>query len=302
MSLYFDHIASNRAQASIEEDGGKPRMTVIKAIKRAVQLGTVVGYMAIVAMIGGLSPAKADGYSLKEQPAPATDAWANHWLVRARASFLVMRDDIDNAHLTAPINLPPANIVNGQLPGSGADITNQLIPELDVSYFLTNNIAVEVICCVTKHSVNATGALGNSINSAVAALTGTGAGTEVASAWALPATILFQYHHDMGGGFKPYVGAGPTYGIFVNEKVGAGLQPVTSKVEVQNTWGFTLQAGADVAMGGNWFLNLDAKYMYLQPDVTWTGKTGTALDGVSLIAEDLQLDPWILSVGLGYKF
>jgi outer membrane protein len=277
-------------------------MTAIKTVKRGLRLASLAGLIAIGTTLSGLTPAAADGYSLKDT-APVVDAsWANHWLVRVRASYLLMRDDVDKARISnSTFNLAPV-IANGVLVGTGADVTNQLIPELDISYFLTNNIAAEIICCATRHRVDATGALLNSINTAAGALGQLGTGTEIASTWAIPATVLLQYHFHMGNGLKPYVGAGPTYAIFVGEKVGSNLQGATSKVEVQNTWGFTVQAGTDIDMGGNWFLNLDAKYMYLQPDVTWTAKGALAGIATSLIADDLRLDPWILSVGLGYKF
>lgn len=240
--------------------------------------------VAIAAMLGVVPPVAAA--DLGDTPLPTMaleDDWAGHWLVRARAAYLLMEGGIDRAHLSG----------GPTLPGTGVHVSNQLIPELDISYFVTNNIAVEVICCLTKHDVKATGALGATING----ITGTGA--QIADTWAIPATLLLQYHMPMQG-WKPYVGAGPTYAWFVDEEVGAGLRPIASKVNVHDSWGFTLQAGADVPLGGNWLLNFDAKYMFLEPDVTWTGKGPLA--GTNLIADNLHLDPWILSVGLGYKF
>jgi outer membrane protein len=241
-------------------------------------------------MLSISSPAAA-GDSLTAAPAPAGAGWAGHFLVRARATYLDMEGDVDKAHIEPPGPFFPLS--GGVLPGHDAEVSDQWIPELDFSYFVNDHIALEAICCATKHTVDATGVLGDTINAV------TGTGREVAETWAIPATILLQFHIPMGA-FKPYVGAGPTYAIFVDSQVGRGLQPVASSVKVDDTWGVTGQFGADIAVGGNWQLNLDAKYMFLEPDVYWKGKG--ILAGRSLVADNLKLDPWILSVGLGYKF
>lgn len=279
-----DHCATRRRYSA---DGQHIQygMLGIAAFKNQ----TIGCAIALSAMLGIASPTMA-GDSLAAAPLPASD-WAGHWLVRARATYLIMGSDVDKAYVDPPGPFFP--LTGGVLPGGGADVSNQLIPELDFSYFVTNNYALEVICCVTKHKVDATGVLGDTINAV------TGTGRELVDTWAIPATILLQFHMPMGA-FKPYVGAGPTYAIFVGTEVGSGLAPVVSSVKVEDTWGVTGQFGADISMGGNWLLNLDAKYMFLEPDVFWRGKG--ILAGRSLVADNLQLDPWIVSVGLGYKF
>lgn len=242
-------------------------------------------------MLGLSSPAAAgDSLMAEPAPAPASD-WAGHFLVRLRASYLIMEGDVDKAYVNPPGPFFPLS--GGVLPGHDTEVSNQLIPELDLSYFVSNNYALEVICCATKHTVDATGALGDTINAV------TGTGRELAETWAIPATILLQFHMPMGA-IKPYVGAGPTYAIFLDSEVGSGLAPVAKSVKVEDSWGVTGQVGVDIGVGGNWLLNLDAKYMFLEPDVSWRGKG--ILAGRSLVADNLKLDPWILSVGLGYKF
>lgn len=247
-----------------------------------------------VGAVGFVGGAAADGYgsSIKDAPVAASEDWAGHWLVRLRATYLMMEDDIDRAFVT-PAGVP--------IPGEEANVSNQLIPELDISYFLTNNLAVEVICCATKHDVHAEGALLANVSGALDAFGYSHTGTELASTWAVPATVLLQYHQDLGNGFKPYLGAGPTYSLFLGEDVGGLLSGAASKVRVENTLGFTLQAGTDIAIGNNLFLNFDVKKMFLTPDVKWTINSG-ALAGQRLVAEELDLSPWIFSVGVGMKF
>ncbi len=60
-------------------------------------------------------------------------------------------------------------------PNSGLSISNSVVPELDISYFFTKNIAAELVLGVTKHSVTGTGTL---------------AGLNVGSSWLLPPTLM----------------------------------------------------------------------------------------------------------------
>ena len=82
-------------------------------------------------------------------------------------------------------------------------IDTTAIPEADISYFLTKNIAVEAICCVTPHQVD------------------TGS-TKIGDTTLFPPTVLLQYHFDMGK-FKPYVGAGVNYTVFFDNSTTNGF-------------------------------------------------------------------------------
>ena len=68
----------------------------------------------------------------------------------------------------------------------------------------------------------------------------------------------------------------------------------TSRVEVDDALGFTLQAGVDVEIGQGWYLNADVKKTWIEHD---------CLDARCTNADfDVEIDPWIFSVGLGYRF
>jgi outer membrane protein W len=53
------------------------------------------------------------------------------------------------------------------------------------------------------------------------------------------------------------------------------------------------QAGFDVSIGNGWYLNADVKKTWLDTEISWNG-TG--------VRADADLDPWIFSAGLGYRF
>jgi outer membrane protein len=159
------------------------------------------------------------------------------------------------------------------IPGSDADVSTEVIPALTLTYFINKNLAVELFCCFAKHQADAEGSIG-------------GLG-EVAETWIFPPALTLQYHFDLMGGFKPYFGAGVQYIYFFNEKSNYG------GVEIDDALGFTLQAGVDVELGQGWYLNADVKKTWLDTEVTWRDAGLTA---------DVDIDPWIFSVGLGYRF
>jgi len=67
---------------------------------------------------------------------------------------------------------------------------------------------------------------------------------------------------------------------------------VTS-VDFENGIGYALQAGMDIAIGGNWSANVDVKKIFLNTDVKVNG---------GAINADVDLDPWVVGIGIGYRF
>jgi len=166
--------------------------------------------------------------------------------------------------------------------GADADVSTQVIPALTLTYFFNKNLAVELFCCFTKHDIDGKGTL-------------SGLG-EIADAWIFPPVLTLQYHFDDMGGFKPYVGVGAQYMHFFSEGTGANVLGASS-VDIDDALGFALQAGVDVSLGSGWYLNADVKKVWLNTDVTWHN---TATLGE--VVADVDIDPWIISAGVGYRF
>ncbi|MGD9812194.1 MAG: OmpW family protein, partial [Sphingobium sp.] len=168
--------------------------------------------------------------------------------------------------------------------GTQSKANDNVVPTLAVEYFFTPNISVETICCLTQHDVDGAGAL---------------AGTElVADVKILPATVTLKAHMPMGP-IKPYIGAGPTYFIFIDEKSGATTKALgLPKMHLDDKIGAVAQAGLDIALGdGGFGLSLDAKRYFLRPRAHWY-----APGGVEAIRTRHKLDPWVLSAGVSYRF
>lgn len=177
------------------------------------------------------------------------------WMVRARAVHL----QSDNGGGT---NVPGL----GDL---GLSMNNKWMPEVDVSYFFSPNVAMELVLTVPQKQTLHSSALN----------------ADIGTFKHLPPTLLAQYHFPMNG-FKPYVGAGVNYTRFssVNLKLGADID--------RSSWGPALQVGVDIPLSNGLYLNLDMKKVYIRTDVK---RDGTKIG-------DFKADPLLVGVGLGWRF
>lgn len=150
-------------------------------------------------------------------------------------------------------------------------------PELDLSYFFTDNIAVELIAATTQHTIRANSTKVGSFN--------------VGTAWILPPTLTVQYHFMPHERFSPYVGAGINVSMFYGTHAEA---PVTH-FSVGSAVGAALQVGFDYNVTGHWFANVDVKQLFLNisSHVDALGTTVKAHDA---------LNPLIIGAGIGYRF
>jgi outer membrane protein len=232
---------------------------------------------------------KNGGYKDLE-PAPVEDAYGPGWLVRFRGLGVIPDYDSSNWRVDGV----PADIALGY-PGSDLSISSTIVPELDITYFITKHIAAELILGVTPHQVNATGLLANL--PAPLAVRNLG---EIGDTWLLPPTLMLQYHFFMDNGVKPYVGAGVNYTVFFNQ----GSGPYFHDFSLDNNWGWALQAGVDIPIGGNWFLNFDVKKIFLDTSASvWLNRNVlTPTHHGALITADVTVDPWLIGVGIGYRF
>jgi outer membrane protein len=114
--------------------------------------------------------------------------------------------------------------------------------------------------------------------------------------------LTLQYHFDGLGPLRPFVGVGVEWIHYFDEDIGnnglknAGLGFTPVKVDLEDSWGFALQAGVDYDLGGGWSLGLDVKKVWEDTQVTWTDAGGTK------VIADHDIDPLIVTANLGYRF
>jgi len=184
---------------------------------------------------------------------------AGDLLMRARAIYVVPDEDA-----TTSI-------------GGNVGINNDIVPELDFTYFVTDNIGVELILATTKHHVTAVD-------------TALGASASLGSVMLLPPTLTLQYHFNPKGDFSPYIGAGVNYTFYYDESAPGGA---ITDIDYDDGFGVALQAGFDYKIDEKWSFNVDVKKIWLNTDVKVNGGAVTA---------DVDIQPWIFGVGVGYTF
>lgn len=161
--------------------------------------------------------------------------------------------------------------------GGEARVADDTVPELDIRYFLTDNIALETILGYTEHKVSAVGTQLGDVN--------------LGSTKVLPPTVTLQYHFTGGRWFLPYVGAGLNYTVYFDSDAGD-----TVDVSYKDDFGFALNLGFDYVLNENTYFNVDLKKYKLSTDtVIDAGDAGIATASV-------DLDPLALSVGFGWRF
>ncbi len=201
--------------------------------------------VAALAAMTSLVPIAAQAQSSSENP----------WMVRVRAVDLLWANGQSSAVQTLDVKAK-----------------DQIIPELDVSYFFTKNIAAELVLTYPQSIQIDAG------------------GNKLGTIKALPPSLVLQYHFTNFGAFKPYVGAGVNYTIFSSRN---NLSNGTYSVDSSSV-GAVGQVGMDYMFDKNWGLNVDLKYA--------TMSTNVSSPGYGPSAGKLTLNPWMPAVGVAYKF
>lgn len=194
-------------------------------------------------------------------PAHATaanaDVSAGDWLLRGGLTHIAPKSD------------------NGDLVGGtlGADVGSSTRPTATGTYMMTDNLGLELLVSIPfKHDIALDG-LGN-----------------VGYTRHLPPTLSLQYHFNTGTAYRPYLGAGVNYTHFFDETTRGALSD--DKLRLDDSWGVALQAGIDLAVTDNWFVNAEVRWIDIESTARLNGeRIGT-----------VEIDPWTFGMNVGYRF
>lgn len=225
---------------------------------RSTLAAAALGVLAVPAIAADI-PARV----MAPAPAPVSFDSYHPWMVRVRALGVLPQG-------------AGGEVVG--VAGSKLKVSNSVVPEVDISYFFTKNIAVEAICCITPHSIKGAGSIA-------------GLG-KVGDVIVFPPTVLLQYHFTGLGAFKPYIGAGVNYTHYFRN----GNGPLFSNLKVKDSWGVAGQVGFDYMLTDNWGFNFDVKKIMMEPNATVNLLPATPLSAKA------KINPWLIGVGVTYRF
>lgn len=161
--------------------------------------------------------------------------------------------------------------------GGKPEASNSGTAQLDFTYFLAPQVALNLIAATTQHDVSVKGsALGD---------------VKLGSVWVLPPTLTLQIHPLPESRISPYAGIGLNYTFFYGYS-GSKSAPV-NRVRIDSTPAFAAVIGVDYELMPNWLLNLDVKKILLRPDVSVNSGAVTAR---------ANLDPWVVGASVRYRF
>jgi outer membrane protein len=180
-----------------------------------------------------------------------------------------------------------SNIVVGSDLGVNVAVDNNTQLGLNVAYFLTDNINVEVLAATPfTHDVN------------FGVSDPLGTGDQLGEVTHLPPTVTVNYYfNDASSKFQPYVGVGLNYTIFFDEEfTSANATAGLDDLSLDNSFGLAAQVGADYMLNDKWFVNGSVRWIDIDTEASFN------LNGAEGSVDSIEIDPWVYSVTLGYRF
>lgn len=182
---------------------------------------------------------------------------------------------------------------SGPIPGTAATLDSNTQLGLNFAYMVTDKIGVELLAATPfTHTVGLKG-----VDSALGAPAGTIDGS-FAEVTHLPPTLSAVYYPLHGNAaFKPYLGAGLNYTVFFDEKLESRQKDNGFKsISLDSSLGLAFQVGVDYMLSDTLMINAQVRYIDIATTATVTDDWG---DKTTV---DVDVDPMVYMVGLGYKF
>jgi outer membrane protein len=201
------------------------------------------------------------------------------------------------------------------VPGGSTNTSYAVIPTLSVDYYLNRNWSIEAICCIVPAHIQGTGTIQSTF----------------AHTFVFPPSLLVDYHFTNWGAFQPYLGVGVNFTTYWGTRVNneqwpvlfnpaGALSPTLAGLGVYGafaqhysatvtpSWGVVGQAGFDYMFNEHWGVNVDVKYIMMEPIVH--AKVALFVPGAAAglgplylpVRVYLPIDPIVASVGLTYRF
>ena len=187
------------------------------------------------------------------------------------------------ATMVAPDSGKSTVLLNGADSGLALSVGDDTQLGLNFVYFFDSNWAIELLAATPfDHDID---------------LHAGSETTLLADTKHLPPTLSALYYFDTNSALKPYVGVGINYTIFfdnsfTNTYTDAGF----SDLELDNSFGYSVQIGTDYEIDKNWSVNVSARYIDISTDASFS------VSGDPIGSASVDVNPMVYSVMLGYTF
>ena len=184
--------------------------------------------------------------------------------------------------------------------GTNAEVANNSQLGLTLNYMLSPELGIELLASTPfKHDITAN-------------LDGYSAGLKVkaGSTRQLPPTVSLVYYPmgNASGALQPYLGVGINYTIFFKESADPALEsltgtlagaagPVPLNLKLDNSVGVAVQAGLDYQVNDRWHVNAAIRWIDISTDATFTSSLGD-----TIVVKNVDINPLVYQLTLGYKF
>lgn len=199
-------------------------------------------------------------------------------IVRAGAATVAPNEDSGNLKLDG-----------AKVSGTKATLDSDTQLGLAVAYMITNHIGIELLAATPFNHTVAVKGLGPALDG------------KLGDIKQLPPTLSLQYYPmESSSKFQPYAGIGLNYTMFFNEDLDSTRKSEGfSNLKLKDSFGLAGQVGMDYMLTDRMMLNASIWYIDIDTKATMDGPSAL---GVGRTKVNVDVDPWVYMVGIGYKF
>jgi len=173
--------------------------------------------------------------------------------------------------------------------GTKATLDSDTQLGLTLGYMLTEHVGIELLAATPfQHTVGVKGL-------------GAGLDGKLADIKQLPPTLSLQYYPlDASSRFQPYAGIGINYTMFFDEDLSSTRKAQGFRnLKMQDSVGLAGQLGMDYMLTDHLLVNAAVWYVDINTKASIDGPSAL---GVGKTKVNVEVDPWVYMVGVGYKF
>ena len=207
---------------------------------------------------------------------PAMAQKAGDWLVRFGPAAVLPNDDSGDVEPLDDLNFD-----------TGVEVEDGYSLAVTITYMLKDNVGLELLGALPfEHDIKGEKDLD---------------GVDIATVEHLPPTLAVTYFFQSDSNVRPYVGAGINYTTFVEEDVDSELDALVggdADIELDDSVGLAVVGGVDVDINDNWYFNASLWYI----DIETEAEVDTPNFAVDELEVDVDIDPWVVMLGVGTSF